>query len=106
MLRFRETIFELVSRAIILIKDFQSVISFFSKMDLILKTKDSLSIKAKRRSFDVKNKRSKLESNDQSIKRLKFRFEHIEKNLKTRRDNRDRESKKNKNERISKKRHR
>ena len=101
MLRFKEATSELSSRVITSIEDFQSANSFFSKIDSILKTKDSLSIKAKRRSLDVKNKRSRTEFDDQSIRRLRSRFEHIEKkNLKTRRNDRndrdDRDDRENK----------
>ena len=91
MPRIRKTISELISRAITSIEDFQSVTSFSSKIDSILKTRDSLSIKAKKRSFDVKNKRSRSDFDDQSTRRLKSRFKHFEKNLKTRRNDRDRD---------------
>ena len=103
MSRFKKITFELIFRAIISIEDFQSVILFSSKIDFILKTKDSLSVKAKKRSFDVKNKRSKSAFDDQSTRRLRSRFEHIEKNLKTQRNDRNRENKDNKNEKDRKK---
>ena len=68
-----------------------------------MKTKEFLSIKAKRRSLDVKNKRSKQKSDDQSIRRLKSRFEHIKKkNLQTRRNNKNRNDKKKKNKKEKK----
>ena len=103
MFRFKKTTFKLISRTIISIENFQSVISFFSKIDFILKTKDSLLVKAKKRLFDVNNKRSKSKFDGQSIKRLKSCFEHIEKNPKTRRNNKKKKNKKNKNERNRKK---
>ena len=59
MFRFKKTIFELIFRTITSIEDFQSVISFSLIIDSILKIIDFLSVKAKRRSFDVKNKRSR-----------------------------------------------
>ena len=100
MSRFKKIIFKLISRAIISIENFQSVTSLFSKIDLILKTKNSLSIKAKKRSLDLKNKRSRSNFDDQSIRRLRSRFEHFEKNSKTRRNdkNKDKDDKKNKND--------
>ena len=105
ILQIKKTTSELISRAITSIEDFQSVTSSSSKIDSILKTRNPLSIKAKRRSFDVKNKRSRSDFDDQSIRRLKSRFEHFEKNLKTRRNDRDRDrdrdrdDKKNKDDR-------
>ena len=78
MSSFRETIFELSFRAIISIKDLSFVDSFFLEIDFIMRIRKFQSIKAKRRLFDVKNKRSRQKFDDQSIRRLKFRFEHIE----------------------------
>ena len=65
-----------------------------SDVDSIMKAKDSLSIKSKERSSRVKNKRFKKKNDfERSIRRLKFRFEHIEKNMQTRRNERDRDEK-------------
>ena len=99
MSSFQKAIFKLNFRATISIEDISFVNSFFSKIDFIMKTKKSLSIKAKKQSFDVKNKRSRQKFDDQSIRRLRFRFKRIEKkNLQTRRNN------KNKNDRNKKSR--
>ena len=87
MSSFKKTTFKLSFRAITSIKNILFVNSFFSEIDSILKTRNSLSIKTKERLFDVKNKRSRQKSDDQLIRRLKFCFEHIEKkNLQTRRN--------------------
>ena len=85
MLSFKKAIFKLNFRTITSIKNISLVNSFFSKIDSIMKTKNSLLIKTKKRSFDVKNKRLKQEFDDQSTRRLKYRFKHIvKKNLQTR----------------------
>ena len=62
-----------------------------------MKTKNFLLIKSKERLSKVKNKRSKKNNFERLIKLLKFHFEHIEKNIQTRRNE------KNKNEKIVKK---
>ena len=59
----------------------------FSDVDFFMKTKNFLSIKSKERSSKVKNKRSKKKNDfERLIRRLRFRFEHIEKNIQTRRN--------------------
>ena len=63
-----------------------------SDVDSIMKARNSLSIKSKERSSRVKNKRSKKKNDfERSIRRLRSRFEHIEKNMQARRDERDRD---------------